>query len=70
MEEIKTKTTVKQFRFFRIVFESDVFNGEKLDTTVQILPNRITTNDMFVIAGCDIEKFTEDISAVISKYRI
>jgi hypothetical protein len=64
------KFTVKQFRNFRIEFESDFYNGQKLDTKVKIFPNRITDETMFVIAGNDIEKFSEEFGNLITKYKI
>jgi hypothetical protein len=66
----ETKISVKQFRNFRIEFESDFYNGQKLDTRVKIFPNRITDETMFVIAGNDIDKFTNEFDMLITKYRI
>ena len=65
-----TKHLTKQFRNFRINFKSEIFNNEICDTEVSILPNRITNETMFVIAGHDIENFTMEFEKLINKYSI
>jgi len=70
MNEIKTKTEIRQFRNFRIELVSDIFGIEKGDTTVKILPNRITNDTLFVISGDEIEQFINDFDKLVTKYRI
>jgi len=65
-----TKHLTKQFRNFRISFISEVYNGEIMDTKVTIEPNRITDNTMFVIAGNDIDRFTNEFETLVNKYAI
>ena len=65
-----TKHLTKQFRNFRISFISEVYNVEIMDTKVTIEPNRITDNTMFVIAGNDIDRFTNEFETLVNKYAI
>jgi len=63
------KTATITHRNFQLVFNSDVYNGEKLDTTVNILPS-YSNPHICVIAGCDIQKFTKEFTELINKYKI
>jgi hypothetical protein len=58
---------------FQLVFNSEVFDGEILDTEVTILPAYNfgpEDNRFFVIAGTDIKQFTEEFAALVNKYKI
>ena len=67
---MKTKKQTKLFRGFKIEFESDMDGVFLYDTGVTIEPTRITDKIMFVIAGNDIDNFTNEFAELIEKYRI
>jgi hypothetical protein len=59
------RKTYKENKNFKILFESDVYRNELLDTIVfidQIKP--------FTISGNEIDNFTKEFNLLIAKYRI
>ena len=63
------KTTTVVHKNFQLIFNSDLYNGEKLDTEVKILP-AYCEPAICVISGCDIENFTKEFTELINKYKI
>lgn len=64
---MKTRTAIHEN--FQIVFNSETYNGEVMDTEVKILP-AYDNNNIMVIAGNDIDNFTKEFAQLINKYRI
>ena len=62
---MKTKVQTDRIENVTLRFESDVHEGETLDTCVFINGCVIC-----IIAGCDIEKFKTDFKTLITKYKI
>jgi len=63
------KTTTMVHQNFQLIFNSDVYDGETLDTTVKILPAYEREN-ICTIAGTDIKPFTKKFTELINKYKI
>ena len=66
---MKTQTKTAVHKNFQIIFNSDVYNGEILDTAVKILP-AFGEDNICVIAGIDINKFKKEFAELIDKYKI
>jgi hypothetical protein len=63
------KTTTMVHNNFQLVLNSDVYNGEYLDTEVKILP-AFGKESICVIAGNEIDSFVREFTALINKYKI
>ena len=62
----KTKTATYYIEDIELTFSSDVFDGEPLDTKVFVAGSEY----LCTIAGCDIESFKNDLSALVDRYKI
>lgn len=66
--KIKTRIAYVGERF-KIQLESDVENGELLDTRV-VYSDDNSTLTLFWISGINVENFKQDLNELIKKYRI
>lgn len=66
----KTKTAAHLAGGVSLTFYSDVDGGEVLDTDVFISGGAYGAIFLCTIAGCDIESFKNDLSALVDRYKI
>jgi hypothetical protein len=62
---IKIITKTKDLGYSKVFYASEICQGLVCDTSIRIGQQYIIT-----IAGCDIEKFHNELAQIIEKYRI
>jgi hypothetical protein len=62
---MKTRITKRYIKNFEVTFDSDVYEGQIMDTKVII-----NEQTLFCIAGNEIPEFLIDFSTLVNKYAI